>query len=122
MFNNIALKQPRKYESQSLGSSSRKTSSLRYRRDNELSRNGVYIHKSSSEYQPNQDFHSKLQQQQLAMLFGGGEEHDYQPHQQKETGLRPILFQNLEILMPEASSIDGVSRKVVAAVEWRQRR
>ncbi|KAL7610291.1 dof zinc finger protein DOF5.7 [Lactuca sativa] len=59
----------------------------------------------------NQDLHWKLQQQRLAMLFGGdaGEEHG---HQQKETGLQPILFQNLEISKPIASSMGGESRKV----------
>ncbi|KAI3699200.1 hypothetical protein L2E82_43325 [Cichorium intybus] len=78
----------------------------------------------------NQDLHWKLQQQRLAMLFGGGAggEHDHQRHQQKETGLQPILFQNLEISKPTAYSMGGASRKVgsssgdggvgVMATEW----
>ncbi|KAL4569256.1 hypothetical protein LXL04_024892 [Taraxacum kok-saghyz] len=60
----------------------------------------------------NQDLHWKLQQQRLAMLFGGGAEEE-DGHQQKESSLQPILFQNLEISKPTtASSMAGESRKV----------
>lgn len=76
----------------------------------------------------NQDLHWRLQQQRLAMLFGG--------ENQKETTVasaqietqtqkpQPILFQNLEISSkPEASSAVGNSRKEGAsgestATEW----
>ncbi|KAI3665109.1 hypothetical protein L6452_43727 [Arctium lappa] len=67
----------------------------------------------------NQDLHWRMQQQRLAMLVGGGGggEND---HQQKETGLQPILFQNLETIKPTPSSIGGESRKDVGglATEW----
>ncbi|KAI3794447.1 hypothetical protein L1987_37079 [Smallanthus sonchifolius] len=64
----------------------------------------------------NQDLHWKLQQQRLAMLFGGGEINGQQ-HQNKEQvleshrdqKLQPILFQNLETAKPGQSSM---------ATEW----
>ncbi|KAI3798673.1 hypothetical protein L1987_33951 [Smallanthus sonchifolius] len=61
----------------------------------------------------NQDLHWKLQQQRLAMLFGGGE--NDQQHQKEQVleshhqKLQPILFQNLETAKPAQSSM---------ATEW----
>nr|GEU57501.1 DOF zinc finger protein DOF5.7-like [Tanacetum cinerariifolium] len=61
----------------------------------------------------NQDLHWKLQQQRLATLLGG--END-QRQQQKESGLQPILFQNLEISKPTQSSMVNESRKDASGV------
>ncbi|XP_076912368.1 dof zinc finger protein DOF5.7-like [Bidens hawaiensis] len=59
----------------------------------------------------NQDLHWKLQQQRLAMLFGGGssgvgEDNHHRQHQ-KESGLQPILFQNLDTSKKEVSTGDS---------------
>ncbi|KAD7117629.1 hypothetical protein E3N88_04897 [Mikania micrantha] len=65
----------------------------------------------------NQDLHWKLQQQRLAMLIGGvnngyasGHDQDnhHRQHHQKESGLQPILFQNLETSRKEVSGDGGV--------------
>ncbi|CAL5323720.1 unnamed protein product [Camellia sinensis] len=71
----------------------------------------------------NQDLHWKLQQQRLAMLFGG--------ENQKESSVssvpleienqtqkpQPIMFQNLEISKPEVCAVGNNSRKD-SATEW----
>ncbi|GJW59780.1 DOF zinc finger protein DOF5.7-like protein [Tanacetum coccineum] len=68
----------------------------------------------------NQDLHWKLQQQRLAMLFGGGHgdgQNDQQHHEKQVVlepqaqKLQPILFQNLETSKPTESSIDGDLKK-----------
>ncbi|PWA74702.1 Zinc finger, Dof-type [Artemisia annua] len=68
----------------------------------------------------NQDLHWKLQQQRLAMLFGGGHgdgQNDQQHHEKQVVlepqpqKLQPILFQNLETSKPTKFSIDDDSRK-----------
>ncbi|KAK7252452.1 hypothetical protein RIF29_36393 [Crotalaria pallida] len=56
----------------------------------------------------NQDLHWKLQQQRLAMLFGGENQKDGGNLENQRP--QPILFQNLEISKPETFSIGG-SRK-----------
>ncbi|XP_076919306.1 dof zinc finger protein DOF5.7-like [Bidens hawaiensis] len=65
----------------------------------------------------NQDLHWKLQQQRLSMLFGGssGAGEDNHPRQhQKESGLQPILFQNLDTSKKEVSTGDSGG----LATEW----
>nr|QYF06660.1 Dof [Betula platyphylla] len=52
----------------------------------------------------NQDLHWKLQQQRLAVLFGGETHKDHQKPQ-------PIVFQNLEISKPEACGVNGNSSR-----------
>lgn len=80
----------------------------------------------------NQDLHWKLQQQRVAMLFGGGGgggsgsgsvgENNHEKYHQEETSLQPILFQNLEISKPTQSSMGSESRKDGSvgglATEW----
>jgi hypothetical protein len=74
----------------------------------------------------NQDLHWKLQQQRLAMLFGGESHKDnnvssvpLENHTQKP---QPIVFQNLEISKPEASSVGNSRREGTGgdqiATEW----
>lgn len=58
----------------------------------------------------NQDLHWKLQQQRLAMLFGG----EGESGQKQNSGIslqkpQPIMFQNLEISKPDACDQVGVS-------------
>ncbi|CBI40844.3 unnamed protein product, partial [Vitis vinifera] len=73
----------------------------------------------------NQDLHWKLQQQRLAMLFGGENQKDSSvssvPPENQNQKLQPILFQNLEISKPEVCAV-GNSRKDSAsgnpATEW----
>ena len=74
----------------------------------------------------NQDLHWKLQQQRLAMLFGGENQKDSSvssvPPENETQKLQPILFQNLEISKPEVCAV-GNSRKDSAssgnpATEW----
>ncbi|KAF5765065.1 putative transcription factor C2C2-Dof family [Helianthus annuus] len=75
----------------------------------------------------NQDLHWKLQQQRLAMLFGGGNgggallektgENNHQRPHQKESGLQPILFQNLDTSRKEVSS-SGDGGVGGLATEW----
>lgn len=72
----------------------------------------------------NQDLHWKLQQQRLAMLYGGDDQKDSSvssvpiENQQPPMKPQPILFQNLEISKPEAASgMIGNSRKDTAT-EW----
>ncbi|XP_065875388.1 dof zinc finger protein DOF5.7 [Euphorbia lathyris] len=73
----------------------------------------------------NQDLHWKLQQQRLAMLFGGDDQKDssvnsslpIENHQPQKP--QPILFQNLEISKPEVSGLGNNSRKEGdTATEW----
>ncbi|KAI3824338.1 hypothetical protein L1987_05796 [Smallanthus sonchifolius] len=79
----------------------------------------------------NQDLHWKLQQQRLAMLFGGGGgdgggggsgsgsgENDHQRQHQKESVLQPILFQNLETSRKEVSSSGDCGGVGGLATEW----
>ena len=67
----------------------------------------------------NQDLHWKLQQQRLAMLFGGGESHKENNALEKP---QPIVFQNLEISKPEACSVGNSRREGTGgdhiATEW----
>lgn len=62
----------------------------------------------------NQDLHWKLQQQRLAMLFGGENHKESSvssaPTENQAQKPQPILFQNLEISKPEACGV-GNSRK-----------
>ncbi|OAY33503.1 dof zinc finger protein DOF5.7 [Manihot esculenta] len=62
----------------------------------------------------NQDLHWKLQQQRLAVLFGGEDQKDSSvssvPIQSQAQKPQPILFQNLEISKPEVNGI-GNSRR-----------
>lgn len=72
----------------------------------------------------NQDLHWKLQQQRLAMLFGGDD------NNQKDEGVsavnlenqtqkpQPILFQNLEISKPEICPVGSSLRKEDTPTEW----
>ncbi|KAI3717140.1 hypothetical protein L1987_68535 [Smallanthus sonchifolius] len=71
----------------------------------------------------NQDLHWKLQQQRLGMLFGGGGgsgsgENNHQRQQQKESGLQPILFQNLETSRKEVGSSGDCGGVGGLATEW----
>ncbi|KAF2295789.1 hypothetical protein P3X46_018558 [Hevea brasiliensis] len=63
----------------------------------------------------NQDLHWKLQQQRLAMLFGGEDQKDSSvssvPIQSQTQKPQPILFQNLEISKPEVSGIGNLRRE-----------
>uniref|UniRef100_A0A2N9J327 Dof zinc finger protein n=1 Tax=Fagus sylvatica TaxID=28930 RepID=A0A2N9J327_FAGSY len=76
----------------------------------------------------NQDLHWKLQQQRLAMLFGGETTHKdssvnssvppLESHTQKP---QPIVFQNLEISKPEACGVDNSRKEGTTgdtATEW----
>ncbi|KAI7731988.1 hypothetical protein M8C21_013566 [Ambrosia artemisiifolia] len=74
----------------------------------------------------NQDLHWKLQQQRLAMLFGGGSsgallertgENNHHRPQPKESSLQPILFQNLDTSRKEVSS-SGDGGVGALATEW----
>ncbi|XP_054776104.1 dof zinc finger protein DOF5.7-like [Prosopis cineraria] len=80
----------------------------------------------------NQDLHWKLQQQRLAMLFGGDNttassvlkdnrpvsaiNHENQSHHQKSP--HPILFQNLEISKPEEICPDFGNSRRDTPTEW----
>ncbi|KAK9284909.1 hypothetical protein L1049_024090 [Liquidambar formosana] len=78
----------------------------------------------------NQDLHWKLQQQRLAMLFGGDNQKDnnvssvhHHIESQQTQKPQPILFQNLEISKPEVcaagnSRKDGASGGNITATEW----
>ncbi|KAG8642809.1 hypothetical protein MANES_12G124100v8 [Manihot esculenta] len=63
----------------------------------------------------NQDLHWKLQQQRLAMLFGGEDQKDSVvssvPIESQAQKPQPILFQNLEISKPEISGVGNSSRE-----------
>lgn len=69
----------------------------------------------------NQDLHWKLQQQRLAMLFGGDEDrnkngavsHVVEMNQTQKP--QPILFHNLEVSKPEIAAVGNHSRK---GTEW----
>ena len=74
----------------------------------------------------NQDLHWKLQQQRLAMLFGGENQKENSttvssvPLDNQTQKPQPILFQNLEVSKPEISAV-GNPRKGTsneAAKEW----
>ncbi|XWS29613.1 hypothetical protein CRYUN_Cryun24cG0044200 [Craigia yunnanensis] len=74
----------------------------------------------------NQDLHWKLQQQRLAMLFGGENQKENSttissvPLENQAQKPQPILFQNLEASKPEISAV-GNPRKVTSnetATEW----
>ncbi|KAB1998328.1 hypothetical protein ES319_D12G081400v1 [Gossypium barbadense] len=78
----------------------------------------------------NQDLHWKLQQQRLAMLFGGGGENQKEntitttacsvPVENQPQKLQPILFHNLEISKPEISSVENPRKATTneTATEW----
>ncbi|KAK6287639.1 zinc finger protein [Theobroma cacao] len=73
----------------------------------------------------NQDLHWKLQQQRLAMLFGGENQKENStvssvPLDNQAQKPQPILFQNLEVSKPEISAV-GNPRKGTSnetATEW----
>ncbi|XWS33409.1 hypothetical protein CRYUN_Cryun22dG0080100 [Craigia yunnanensis] len=74
----------------------------------------------------NQDLHWKLQQQRLAMLFGGENQKENSttvssvPLENQAQKRQPILFQNLEVSKPEISAV-GNPRKGTSnetAKEW----
>ncbi|XWS41673.1 hypothetical protein CRYUN_Cryun17cG0102600 [Craigia yunnanensis] len=74
----------------------------------------------------NQDLHRKLQQQRLAMLFGGENQKENSttvssvPLENQAQKPQPILFQNLEASKPEISAV-GNPRKGTSnqtATEW----
>ncbi|KAK1423619.1 hypothetical protein QVD17_18925 [Tagetes erecta] len=71
----------------------------------------------------NQDLHWKLQQQRLAMMFGDGSGennlniNDHHRQEHKESGLQPILFQNLEASRKEVNS-GGDGGGGGLATEW----
>ncbi|WCJ32015.1 Dof-type zinc finger DNA-binding family protein [Euphorbia peplus] len=71
----------------------------------------------------NQDLHWKLQQQRLAMLFGGDDDQKDNNSVSSSVPIQkpqPILFQNLEISKPEVSGLgNNISRKEGdTATEW----
>ncbi|KAJ4714583.1 Dof zinc finger protein [Melia azedarach] len=74
----------------------------------------------------NQDLHWRLQQQRLAMLFGGENQKDSSNvssvHLETQTQKpQPILFQNLEISKPEVSAVGNFRKEGASgepATEW----
>ncbi|KDP29799.1 hypothetical protein JCGZ_18734 [Jatropha curcas] len=71
----------------------------------------------------NQDLHWKLQQQRLAMLFGGEDQKDNNsvssvPIENQVQKPQPILFQNLEISKPEVNVAGNSRRLGDTTTEW----
>ncbi|EEF29991.1 dof zinc finger protein DOF5.7 [Ricinus communis] len=70
----------------------------------------------------NQDLHWKLQQQRLAMLFGGDDHKDNSVSslavENQAQKPQPILFQNLEISKPEVSGVGNSRKEADTATEW----